>query len=61
MRSRARLALFLIVFVAVVWFVLDRVRVAVFVPMSPLGLLGFVVAVAVVIFLVVDHLINRTR
>jgi len=61
MRSRARLALFLIVFVAVVWFVLDRVRVVVFVPMPPLGLLGFVVAVAVVIFLVVDHLINRTR
>ncbi len=61
MSSRARLVVFLIIFVMVVWFVLDRVRVVVLVPMSPLGLLGFVVAVAVVIFLVVDHLINRTR
>ena len=61
MRSRARLALFLIVFVAVAWFVLDRVRIVVFVQTSPLVLLGFIVAVAIVIFLVVDHLVNRTR
>lgn len=61
MRSRARLALFLIVFVAVAWFVLDRVRIVVFVQTSPLVLLAFVVIVAIVIFLVLDHLINRTR
>ena len=61
MSSRARLALFLIVFVAVLWFVLDRVRVVVFVQSSPLALLGFIAATAVVIFLVVDHLINRAR
>ena len=61
MSARARLVLFLIVFVAVTWFVLDRVRIYVVVQTTPLALLGFIAAVAVVIFLVVDHLINRTR
>jgi len=61
MSARARSVVFLIIFVAVVWFVLDRVRVVMFVQMSPLGLLGLIVAVAVAIFLVVDHLIHRAR
>jgi len=61
MKPRARLALFLVVFVAVLWFVLDRVRVVVFVQSSPLALLVFVAVVAVVLFLILDHLLNRTR
>jgi hypothetical protein len=61
MSARVRLALFLTIFVVVLWFVLDRVRVVVFVQSSPLALFGFIAATAVVIFLVVDHLINRTR
>jgi hypothetical protein len=61
MRSRARLGLFVIVFVAVLWFVLDRVRIVVFVQTSPLVLLAFIAATALIIFLVLDHLINRAR
>jgi hypothetical protein len=61
MRSRAQLGLFVIVFVAVLWFVLDRVRIVVFVQTSPLVLLAFIAATALIIFLVLDHLINRAR
>lgn len=61
MSSRARLALFLIILAAVAWFVLDRVRIVVFVQTSPLMLLAFVVIAAIVIFVILDHLINRTR
>ncbi|HEY4689373.1 MAG TPA: hypothetical protein VIK33_08685 [Anaerolineae bacterium] len=61
MRARARPALFLIVFVLVAWFVLDRVRIVVFVQTSPLALLALIAVVAIVIFLVVDHLLRRTR
>lgn len=61
MSSRARLALFLIILAAVAWFVLDRVRIVVFVKTSPLMLLAFVVIAAIVIFVILDHLINRTR
>ena len=61
MRSRARLALLLIIFVVVTWFVLDRVRIVLFVQTSPLALFGFIALTAIVIFLIVDHLINRTR
>lgn len=61
MRARARSVLFLIVFIAVTWFVLDRVRVVVFVTASPWALLAFIAVVTIVIFLIVDHLINRSR
>ena len=61
MSSRTRSLVFLIVFIAVAWFVLDRVRVVVFVQMSPWALLAFIAVVTVVIFLLVDHLVNRTR
>jgi len=61
MRSRARLGLFAIVFAAVLWFVLDRVRIVVFVQTSLPALLAFVAATALIIFLVLDHLINRAR
>ncbi|HLF27279.1 MAG TPA: hypothetical protein VJG32_13160 [Anaerolineae bacterium] len=61
MRSRVRPTLFLIVFIAVAWFVLSRVQLVLFVPTSPLALLAFIAITAVVIFLAVDHLLNRAR
>ena len=61
MSGRLRTLLFLAVFVAVLWFVLSRVHFIVFLPATPLGLLAFIAVVTVVIFLLVDHLINRTR
>jgi len=41
--------------------VLDRVRVVVFVQLSPWALLAFIAVATIVIFLLVDHLVNRTR
>ena len=61
MRTRARTLLFLIVFIAVAWFVLDRVRLVVFVHLSPWALLAFIAVATIVIFLLVDHFINRAR
>jgi len=61
MRTRARSVLFLIIFIAVLWFVLDRVRVVVFVQASPWALLAFVLVTSVIIFLVVDHFLRRSR
>ncbi len=59
MSSRLRAVLFLIILGAILWFVLGRVRF--FVPVSLWDLLAFILVLAVVIFLLVDHLINRTR
>lgn len=61
MTSRLRTTLVLVIFILVLWFVLSRVHFVVFLPTSPLGLLAFIAIVTVVIFLLVDHLINRTR
>lgn len=61
MMARLRLALFVVIFVAVLWFVLSRVNIVVFVQASPWTLLAFIGVTSVVVFLVVDHLINRTR
>lgn len=61
MRSRLSSLLFLVILIAVAWFVLDRVRVVVWVQLSPIALLGFIVGAAVVIYLLIDHTFNRTR
>ena len=53
--------LFLFIFIAVAWFVLDRVRIVVVVPLSPLALLAIIAGAAVVIYLLIDHAISRTR
>jgi hypothetical protein len=60
MPSRSTL-LFLIILIAVAWFVLERVRIVLFVQLSPIVLLAFIVGAAVVIYLLIDHAINRTR
>jgi hypothetical protein len=61
MRSRLSSLLFLIILIAVAWFVLDRVRVVIWVQLSPIALLAFIVVAAVVIYLLIDHTLNRTR
>ena len=61
MRSRISSLLFLVILIAVAWFVLDRVRVIVWVQLSPIALLAFIVGAAVAIYLLIDHAFNRTR
>jgi hypothetical protein len=61
MRRRFSSLLFLVILIAVAWFVLERVRIVVWVQLSPIALLGFIVGAAVVIYLLIDHAINRTR
>jgi hypothetical protein len=61
MRGRLSSLLFLIILIAVAWFVLDRVRVVVWVQLSPIALLAIIVGAAVVIYLLIDHTLNRTR
>ncbi len=47
--------------VIVLWLLWSRLRIVVFVPMSPLMLLGVLVGLTLIIFLALDHLINRSR
>ena len=61
MRTRLSSLLFLIILAAVAWFVLDRVRIVLFVQTSPLTLLIFIVGVAVIIYLLIDHILHRSR
>jgi hypothetical protein len=61
MRARLSSLLFLIILIAVAWFVLDRVRVIVWVQLSPIALLAFIVGAAVVIYLLIDHILHRSR
>jgi hypothetical protein len=61
LRRRLSGLLFLFILSAVAWLVLERVRIVVVVPLSPLALLGIIVGVAVIIYLLIDHALNRTR
>jgi hypothetical protein len=61
MRDRLSGLLFLIILIAVAWFVLSRVQIVLFVPLSPIGLLAIIVGVAVVLYLLIDHVLHRTR
>ena len=61
MRTRLSSLLFLIILAAVAWFVLDRVRIVLFIQTSPITLLIFIVVAAVIIYLVIDHILHRSR
>lgn len=61
MRTRLSSLLFLIILAAVAWFVLDRVRIVLFVQTSPITLLIFIVVAAVIIYLLIDHILHRSR
>jgi hypothetical protein len=60
-RERLSSLLLAIVVVAVLWFVLSRLRVVVFVPVSWWGLALFILGAILVLYLALDHLINRAR
>jgi hypothetical protein len=47
--------------VAVLWFVLSRLRIVIFVPVPWWGLALLILGAVLVLYLVLDHLINRTR
>lgn len=59
-RVASRLLLGIVCLIAF-WLIWSKVRIVIFVPMSPLALLGVMVGLALAIFLVLDHLINRSR
>ncbi|HET7376325.1 MAG TPA: hypothetical protein VFK30_06430 [Anaerolineae bacterium] len=61
MRTRLSSLLFLIILAAVAWFVLDRVRIVLFIQTSPITLLIFIVVAAVIIYLLIDHILHRSR
>ena len=61
MKGRLPGLLLIMVAVVVLWFVLSRLRIVIFVPMSPWGLVLLILVVIVVLYLALDHLINRTR
>jgi hypothetical protein len=47
--------------VAVLWFVLSRLRIVIFVPVPWWGLALLILGAVLVLYLALDHLINRTR
>jgi hypothetical protein len=60
---KERLSSLLVVIVvgAVLWFVLSRLRIVVFVPVPWWGLGLFILGAIVVVYLALDHLINKNR
>ena len=61
MSSRLASLLAAIVAVMVLWFILSRLRIVVWVNLPWWGLLLLILVPVVVLFLAIDHLINRTR
>ena len=53
--------IFLIVVIVLFALVWSRLRFVVFIPLSPLAAIVIFAVLAVVIFLAVDHYLNRTR
>ncbi len=61
MKEQVNSLLLTLVVIAVLWFILSQLRIIVFVPM-PWWILALLVAGGIVVlYLVLDHLINRTR
>ena len=61
MRSRLSSWLAAVVAVVVLWFILSRLRIVVFINLPWWGLLLLILVPVVVLFLAIDHLINGTR
>ena len=60
-RDRISILLLVIAAVAVLWFVLSRMRFIVFISSSWTEMILIVVGSIVVIFLLLDHIFNRSR
>lgn len=52
------LLLALIIIAIVLWFILSLVRIVVFIPVSPVGALLFLLGTLIVIILVIDHFLG---
>jgi hypothetical protein len=61
MKNRLSGLLLTIAIVAVLWFVLSRLRIVIFVPVPWWGLALLILGAVLVLYLALDHLINRTR
>ena len=61
MRSRPASLLAAIIAVMVVWFILSRLRIVIFVNVPWWGLVLLILVPVIVLFLAIDHLINGTR
>jgi hypothetical protein len=59
--SRLSSLLAAVLAVAVLWFILSRLRIVVFVNLPWWGLLLLILVPVVALFLAIDHLINGTR
>jgi len=61
MKNRLSGLLLTIATVAVLWFVLSRLRIVIFVPVPWWGLALLILGAIFVLYLTLDHLFNRTR
>lgn len=61
MRPRYRSLLFTIALVIALYLVWRKVRFVFFIPLTPWQFALLLLIIAVVIFLLLDHLVNRTR
>jgi len=61
MRARSRSLLFTIALVVALYLVWRKVRIVFIVPLTPWQLALLLLVIAVIIFLLLDHLFNRTR
>jgi hypothetical protein len=61
MRARSRSLLFTIALVIALYLVWRKVRFIFIVPLTPWQFALLLLVIAVIIFLLLDHLINRTR
>jgi hypothetical protein len=62
MKNRVTNSLLLVIVCIIVFSLIwSKLRIVIFVPMSPLTLLGVIVGVVLVIFFALDHLINRSK
>jgi len=61
MKNRLSGLLLAIAIVVVLWFVLSRLRIVIFVPVPWWGLALLILGAIFVLYLALDHLFNRTR
>ena len=61
MKNRLSGLLLAIATVVVLWFVLSRLRIVIFVPVPWWGLALLILGAIFVLYLALDHLFNRTR
>ena len=60
-RDNLSILLLAVIVVIVLWFVLSRLRFVVFIPISLWGMMLLILGSIVILFLVFDHFINRSR